>query len=200
MAPALVFGNTLVPVKSNPLNWPDDTIHRKQRLGAEPAGPPYGVSRNGSGPPYCIFDHPPGACKPRNGTPCWELKMWMVCPRPAYLSPLCFIIKLIESLFNLFFRFLALKSIFYKLKSFFALKTDFSNLKQRAASLGSGPSVLCPVFAYTWLAATAQATVMPTMGLLPAPIRPIISTCAGTEEEPANCASECMRPMVSVMP
>lgn len=48
--------------------------------------------------------------------------------------------------------------------------------------------------------ATAQATVMPTMGLLPAPIRPIISTCAGTEEEPANCASECMRPIVSVMP
>ena len=48
--------------------------------------------------------------------------------------------------------------------------------------------------------ATAQATVIPTIGLLPAPIRPIISTCAGTEEEPANCASECIRPIVSVMP
>lgn len=48
--------------------------------------------------------------------------------------------------------------------------------------------------------ATATATVAPTMGLLPMPIRPIISTCAGTDEEPANCASECMRPMVSVMP
>ena len=48
--------------------------------------------------------------------------------------------------------------------------------------------------------ATATATVAPTMGLLPMPIRPIISTCAGTEEEPANWASECMRPMVSVMP
>ena len=48
--------------------------------------------------------------------------------------------------------------------------------------------------------ATATATVAPTMGLLPMPMRPIISTCAGTEEEPANCASECMRPMVSVMP
>ena len=34
--------------------------------------------------------------------------------------------------------------------------------------------------------ATAQATVAPTIGLLPMPIRPIISTCAGTEEEPAN--------------
>ncbi len=34
--------------------------------------------------------------------------------------------------------------------------------------------------------ATAHATVIPTMGLLPAPIRPIISTCAGTEDEPAN--------------
>ena len=36
--------------------------------------------------------------------------------------------------------------------------------------------------------------------LLPMPIKPIISTCAGTEEEPANCASECIRPMVSVIP
>ena len=48
--------------------------------------------------------------------------------------------------------------------------------------------------------ATATATVAPTIGLLPMPMRPIISTCAGTEEEPANCASECMRPIVSVMP
>ena len=48
--------------------------------------------------------------------------------------------------------------------------------------------------------ATATATVAPTIGLLPMPMRPIISTCAGTEEEPANWASECMRPMVSVMP
>ena len=48
--------------------------------------------------------------------------------------------------------------------------------------------------------ATAQATVIPTIGLLPAPIRPIISTCAGTEEEPANCASPCILPMESVKP
>ena len=48
--------------------------------------------------------------------------------------------------------------------------------------------------------ATATATVAPTMGLLPMPRKPIISTCAGTELEPANCASECIRPMVSVMP
>jgi len=48
--------------------------------------------------------------------------------------------------------------------------------------------------------ATATATVAPTIGLLPMPINPIISTCAGTEEEPANWASECMRPMVSVIP
>ncbi len=34
--------------------------------------------------------------------------------------------------------------------------------------------------------ATAQATVAPTIGLLPIPISPIISTWAGTEEEPAN--------------
>ena len=48
--------------------------------------------------------------------------------------------------------------------------------------------------------ATATATVAPTMGLLPMPRKPIISTWAGTELEPANWASECMRPMVSVMP
>ncbi len=48
--------------------------------------------------------------------------------------------------------------------------------------------------------ATAHATVQPTMGLLPMPMRPIMSTCAGTELEPANWALECMRPMVSVMP
>ena len=48
--------------------------------------------------------------------------------------------------------------------------------------------------------ATATATVAPTMGLLPIPKNPIISTWAGTEEEPANWASECMRPMVSVIP
>ncbi len=34
--------------------------------------------------------------------------------------------------------------------------------------------------------ATATATVAPTMGLLPIPRKPIISTWAGTEEEPAN--------------
>ena len=45
---------------------------------------------------------------------------------------------------------------------------------------------------------TAQATVQPTIGLLPIPRNPIISTCAGTDEEPANCASECIRPIVSV--
>ncbi len=47
---------------------------------------------------------------------------------------------------------------------------------------------------------TAQATVHPTIGLLPIPRKPIISTWAGTDEEPANCASECIRPMVSVIP
>ena len=48
--------------------------------------------------------------------------------------------------------------------------------------------------------ATAIATVAPTIGLLPIPITPIISTCAGTEELPANCASECILPIVSVIP
>ena len=48
--------------------------------------------------------------------------------------------------------------------------------------------------------ATAQATVAPTMGLLPMPLSPIISTWAGTEEDPANWASPCIRPMESVRP
>ena len=61
----------------------------------------------------------------------------------------------------------------------------------------------CMMFCAYFIAsstATATATVAPTMGLLPMPRKPIISTCAGTEEEPANWASECIRPMVSVMP
>ena len=71
---------------------------------------------------------------------------------------------------------------------------------------GDGPQLcrgLCAGCRYSLsaaLTATAQATVAPTMGLLPMPMKPIISTWAGTEEEPANWASECMRPMVSVMP
>ena len=55
-------------------------------------------------------------------------------------------------------------------------------------------------FYITDATATAQATVAPTIGLFPMPMKPIISTWAGTEEEPANWASECMRPMVSVIP
>ena len=49
-----------------------------------------------------------------------------------------------------------------------------------------------------WATSTAQATVHPTIGLLPIPRKPIISTWAGTEDEPANWASLCIRPMVSV--
>ena len=48
--------------------------------------------------------------------------------------------------------------------------------------------------------ATATATVAPTIGLLPMPRKPISSTCAGTDDEPANWASECIRPIVSVIP
>ena len=46
----------------------------------------------------------------------------------------------------------------------------------------------CLGFPYFLLSATATATatVAPTMGLLPMPRKPIISTWAGTEEEPAN--------------
>ena len=60
--------------------------------------------------------------------------------------------------------------------------------------------VLPMAYFIVWATATATSTDAPTIGLLPMPISPIISTCAGTDEEPANCASECIRPIVSVMP
>ena len=74
---------------------------------------------------------------------------------------------------------------------------------RRAMGRATGESTLLYFFAFFLKlssTATATATVAPTIGLLPMPMRPIISTCAGTELEPANCASECMRPIVSVMP
>ena len=40
--------------------------------------------------------------------------------------------------------------------------------------------------AIAWATATATSTEAPTIGLLPIPIKPIISTWAGTLEEPAN--------------
>ena len=75
-----------------------------------------------------------------------------------------------------------------------------SPLRKRHARKSSGVPLACVFYLLTSSTATATATVAPTMGLLPMPMRPIISTCAGTEEEPANWASLCIRPMVSVMP
>ena len=74
------------------------------------------------------------------------------------------------------------------------------NIKKRPVHQDGSLLRLTDYLARASSTATAQATLAPTMGLLPMPLRPIISTCAGTEEEPANWASECMRPMVSVMP
>jgi hypothetical protein len=80
-------------------------------------------------------------------------------------------------------------SIWFDCMIALTLKIGFRNfLKKKAAKK----------HAYFRLSATA--TVAPTMGLLPMPRKPIISTWAGTEEEPANWASECIQPMVSVMP
>lgn len=51
----------------------------------------------------------------------------------------------------------------------------------------AGPNkTLLQLFFIASSIATATATDAPTMGLLPMPMRPIISTCAGTDEEPAN--------------
>ena len=80
-------------------------------------------------------------------------------------------------------------SIWFDCMIALTLKIGFRNfLKKKAAKK----------HAYFRLSATATAA--PTMGLLPMPRKPIISTWAGTEEEPANWASECIQPMVSVMP
>ena len=80
-------------------------------------------------------------------------------------------------------------SIWFDCMIALTLKIGFRNfLRKKAAKK----------HAYFRLSATA--TVAPTMGLLPMPRKPIISTWAGTEEEPANWASECIQPMVSVMP
>ena len=79
-------------------------------------------------------------------------------------------------------------------------RRDIPNIKKRPVHQDGSLWRLTDYLARASSTATAQATLAPTMGLLPMPIRPIISTCAGTEEEPANWASECMRPMVSVMP
>ena len=71
-----------------------------------------------------------------------------------------------------------------------ALSLLMRTYQQKKGAAHSESSPLCRTKrknqALACAAATAQATVAPTMGLLPMPIRPIISTCAGTEEEPAN--------------
>mgnify|MGYP003298799656 CR=1 FL=1 len=70
--------------------------------------------------------------------------------------------------------------------------------------LGNSSELDCTRFGVGYLlsavaTSTATATVAPTIGLLPMPRKPIISTWAGTDEEPANWASECIRPIVSVI-
>ena len=49
-------------------------------------------------------------------------------------------------------------------------------LQRTAVDVGPYKSLEKPYFLAASSTATAQATVIPTMGLLPAPIRPIIST------------------------
>ena len=75
-----------------------------------------------------------------------------------------------------------------------------SKNKKPAPKIQSGLYIISKHYLAACSMATATATVAPTIGLLPIPIRPIISTCAGTDEEPANCASPCILPIVSVIP
>ena len=90
---------------------------------------------------------------------------------------------------------LSLRMTVYKLTNFVCFPPSH---------LGNSSKLDCTRFVVGYLlsavaTSTAQATVQPTIGLLPMPRNPIISTCAGTDEEPANCASECIRPIVSVI-
>jgi len=77
---------------------------------------------------------------------------------------------------------------------------DLATCRWQVATIPMGATEVTNSYFRDSSTATATETVMPTMGLLPAPRKPIISTWAGTEEEPANCASPCIRPMVSVRP
>ena len=84
-----------------------------------------------------------------------------------------------------------------------ALDRTICQMRKRRLSTGRSGAFCSLSDIYLFMpscTATATATVAPTIGLLPMPMSPIISTCAGTEEEPANCASECILPIVSVMP
>ena len=86
-----------------------------------------------------------------------------------------------------------------------SFESDFESKKEppgRRPFFGINPGFMrvCGPYFSASDTATAQATVAPTIGLLPMPMSPIISTCAGTEEDPANCASPCIRPMESVRP
>ena len=84
-----------------------------------------------------------------------------------------------------------------------ALDRTICQMRKRRLSTGRSGAFCSLSDVYLFIpscTATATATVAPTIGLLPMPMSPIISTCAGTEEEPANCASECILPIVSVMP
>ena len=57
-----------------------------------------------------------------------------------------------------------------------AIKKDCRRAADAAAAIGEGLQAFCiPGSAASWIE-TATATVIPTIGLLPAPMRPIIST------------------------
>ena len=80
---------------------------------------------------------------------------------------------------------------FYKIKNIYALITlsSFNFLTKYRGDILGHPLYRVLYITYLFIAssiATATATVAPTIGLLPIPISPIISTCAGTDEEPAN--------------
>ena len=64
------------------------------------------------------------------------------------------------------------KTLLFSRDSKFVAVADFNAHMRRGQGAGIAPPAY---FAFSSIA-TATATVIPTMGLLPAPIRPIIST------------------------
>ena len=67
-----------------------------------------------------------------------------------------------------------------------SIATQIRNLPVAGCHFTHGSKTFRIAYLQDSSTATATETVMPTMGLLPAPRKPIISTWAGTEEEPAN--------------
>ena len=84
--------------------------------------------------------------------------------------------------YSIYPKFMMLKYVFV----FYNKKTPRYALAYRGVVYNLCSLLFCLRTYFAISIATATCTVAPTIGLLPIPRNPIISTCAGTEDEPAN--------------